>query len=109
MPRYIIELGGKLLEWSTVVDAPVSEPMDEAEFRAHYQNCYGTDGMRDLDSRLERVRATGCSSLGGLTADDVIQGNRAGPNEKTLSKAALLKALGIHRNDSKITRSAEAH
>ena len=30
MPRYIIELGGKLLEWSTVVDAPVSEPMDEA-------------------------------------------------------------------------------
>lgn len=105
MPRYIIRLteGGRAwyLEWSTVVDAPVTFGMPLDEFRRYYRETYGTEGMRGLPDRLERAKRTGSSSMVGgyMTADDAITPNRAGPHETELSKAEIIDWYCKKRKD----------
>jgi hypothetical protein len=100
MPRFIIKLedGDRewLLEWSTVVDAPVTYGMSRADFRTWYGIEYGErevrpslGGMSNLDFRLARVDATGSSSIDGATVDDIISGNRAGDGESELTKEEI--------------------
>lgn len=71
--------------WSTIVDAPVSEPMTLDEFKADYAAQFGSDGMRTLPERLARVEVTGCSSRDGSTFESMVAGNRFGPNETELT------------------------
>lgn len=49
MPRYIIKIKDKYFEWSTIVDAPVTNGMSLTEFRSYYQSEYGEDAMKNLD------------------------------------------------------------
>ena len=93
MGRPIIKLGEHYLEWSTVVDAPVTFGMLLPEFRDYYQDKYGEHGMRDLDGRLERVEAKG-SSYHRIDEDveSVIAGNRAGPGESQLTRDEIYLA-----------------
>jgi hypothetical protein len=99
MPRYIalVHYKGRPLyfEWSTIVDAPVTYGMSLEEFKQHYRERYGSEGMRVLGDRLDRVHVNGTSSLarGYHTVDALIEGNRAGPNESELSKEELIKFL----------------
>lgn len=91
MPRYIVKLDGKYLEWSTVVDAPVTEGKTLEEFKADYQLRYGINSMKELGGRLARVEAKGTSSQIDDSIDELILGNRAGENETELSKDELIK------------------
>ena len=63
--RYIIKLstprGDRYLEWSTIVDAPVTYGMPLDEFTAYYRDQYGAEGMRALPERMARVEAKGTS------------------------------------------------
>ena len=63
MPRFIVKLseGDKewYMEWSTVVDAPVTYGMSLEEFNKYYQEENGLRGMEDLPKRMERVKARG--------------------------------------------------
>jgi hypothetical protein len=96
MPCYIIKLedGEKeyYLEWSTVVDAPVTFGMSKDDFLRHYAHQYGHSRtiLSELDRRMERVDETGTSAR-GMTVDEVLVGNRAGPLEKFLTKKQIIE------------------
>lgn len=92
MGRYIIKLNEYYLEWSTIVDAPVTFGMKRADFEAYYREMYGTEGSRDLPGRLERADKKGTSAHDHESAADVISGNRAGPNESKLTQDEIYRA-----------------
>ena len=97
MPRYIVKLNDPqdnkdyYLEWSTVVDAPITYGLSLAEFHGYYQEEYGRMGMQDLSQRMERVEQKGCSSLLHDNADDLISGNHAGEKGEELSKDQIIE------------------
>lgn len=68
MGRYIIRITDDtdkkdyFLEWSTIVDAPVTYGMSLEEFEQYYRHEYGESGMRELPGRLERVKENGTSA-----------------------------------------------
>lgn len=72
------------MEWSTIVDAPVTYLVPIEEFEDYYRHRYGEEGMRRLPERMARVEETGCSAH-DQSADDLILVNRAGPGEAALS------------------------
>jgi hypothetical protein len=84
MPNYIVKLGTKYLEWSTIVDAPITHGMTREELHDYIKSEYGEAGLRSLPERLERVEATGTSSRIG-TLEGHIACNRAGPKETELT------------------------
>lgn len=94
MPRYIVKLtdAGRdyYLEWSTIVDAPVTSGMSLKEFRSHYQQEYGREGIRGLDERMNRVESTGTSSHHHDSAEDTISCNRAGDGETRLTMEQII-------------------
>lgn len=81
MPRYVCCLDGKYFEFSSVVEAPVTGLMDEAEFREHYTRLYGEmkandPGAEGLEARMLRARIYGTSSLmlDGRTFEQWLEG-----------------------------------
>jgi hypothetical protein len=98
MPTYIIKLTDEkdntdyYMEWSTVVDAPITYGLSLEEFKEYYQTQYGTAGMRDLGYRMERVEEKGTSALPPFdNMDEVLKHNRAGEGETCLDKEGLLE------------------
>ena len=91
MGRYILKIKDYYLEWSTVVDCPVTFGMNLDQLTRHIRHEYGANGLRDLPERLERVNQTGTSKRGG-NLQDVISGNRAGPNESELDLGEIHQA-----------------
>lgn len=78
------------LEWSSIVDAPVTNGMDLESFKRYYHNKYGRREFEELPERLARVEASGVSShIGNL--DDLIVYNRAGDNEEVLTKKQIIE------------------
>lgn len=97
MPTYIIRLidprGGKAycMEWSTIVDAPVTEGMSLPDFMDFYRRQYGESKTRCIGGRLERVERTGISSECD-TLEQICRHNRAGERETSLDYFGLLDA-----------------
>lgn len=93
MPRYILRLetpaGPRYMEWSTIVDAPLTYGVTLEEFRKQYQERYGTEGLSDLPNRLERADLCGCSN--GETAARAIAHNRAGEGETCLTLEQIVE------------------
>ena len=92
MGKGIIKLGEFYLEWSTVVDAPVTFGMTLPEFKEYYRQEYGRDGMKDLPDRLGRVSIKGTSFYDDIDLTDTVEFNRAGPGETHLSREELHRA-----------------
>ena len=95
MPRYIIKLTDKeskdyYLEYSSVVDAPVTYGMSLQDFKKYYINSYGQHSIHQLNDRLERVEECGTSCRLDKSVDDTIELNRAGDKETTLTKDQLI-------------------
>lgn len=97
MGRFIIKITDEkfnkdyYMEWSTVVDAPVTYGLDLEEFKEYYKEEYGKSGMNDLNERLERVEKTGSSGIAPFgKLEDLLELNRAGENEETLDKEGIL-------------------
>lgn len=69
MSRYIVKLTDPVtstdyyLEWSTIVDSPVTYGMSLQEFKNYYKEEYGRSGLLDLDQRLALVEKNGISSM----------------------------------------------
>ena len=78
------------LEWSTIIDAPVTYGFDLESFKEYYKEEYGNNGMENLNKRLKRVEKKGTSSLTHSSVDVYFNNNRAGNKEKTLSKEEIL-------------------
>lgn len=80
MPKFIVKIAGKYLEWSTIVDAPSTYGMTLEQFKAYYRDEYGRLSMRELEERLARVEVTGTSSMLGEPSAEatVVPCNRMG-------------------------------
>ncbi|MFA5135294.1 MAG: hypothetical protein WC505_05950 [Patescibacteria group bacterium] len=100
MPRYIVKLPYQgqdyYLEWSTIVDAPVTYGMLLEEFQQYYRDEYGANGQYDLPGRLARVDATGTSSRVGTLAE-LLASNRAGPDEASLTQEEIIQKFIAER------------
>jgi hypothetical protein len=92
MARTIAEFGGKYLEWSSVVDAPVTYLMSREEFLTYLTEEYGRAGVLDFETRMARVDAQGTSSKLGTTKESLLSFNRAGPDESCITTEA---AMGV--------------
>lgn len=92
MSRPIFKLDDLYGEWSSVADAPISPLLPIDEFRKHYAAEYGVDSLtyKGLEERLRRTDAHGTSYRNPMTADELIECNRAGDDEKHLSREELI-------------------
>ncbi len=87
------------MEWSSIVDAPVTYGLSLEEFKAHYREEYGARGMCELDGRLARVEAKGTSAYYYKSAADAIAFNRAGLKEALLTEQEIIHWF-CHRKES---------
>lgn len=80
------------LEWSSIVDAPVTYGGTVEELREYILEEYGRRGLERLPARLLRADRTGTSYQHmKTTAEELVEGNRAGPNGTTLSYAEIVR------------------
>lgn len=93
MGRPIVHYQGWFFEWSSVCDAPVTQAMRREEFEREYEpmSVYA----EPLASRMERAIKNGTSYHRAESAEDLISGNRAGPDETELSFQDVLRQVGI--------------
>lgn len=92
MGQYIIKIKGCYMEWSTIVDAPVTNGMTLEEFVKYYMGKYGVRGMDALGERLDRVEKFGHSALGpSMTLTELLEHNHAGKNEECLTEDEIYK------------------
>lgn len=85
MPKYIVKLGNKYFEYSTICDAPITFGMSRDEMRSHLLVRYGTCDADETERRLERCDTKGTSSFCDSSAEDALSCNRAGPSESELT------------------------
>jgi hypothetical protein len=79
------------LEYSGIVDAPLTYGMTLEEFKEYYRDEYGRDGFKRLEQRLSRVEEKGTSNYSDASVDDTILCNRAGKNETRLTKQQMIE------------------
>lgn len=89
--------GDFYLEWSTVVDAPITYGMRRGDFEDYYRQQNSERVMTELAARMERVEQTGSSTMNGDSARDLIYGNRAGPNERSLHYWEIYRAYCLRQ------------
>lgn len=101
MPNYICKFTDPdtnqdyYLEWSSVVDAPVTWGMTSEEFAKCYREEYGRSGEEEFEKRMARVDERGTSSRMDATLNELIRHNRAGKNEMPLTYAQILNDFCI--------------
>jgi len=106
MPKFIIKMEKdgeeRYLEWSTIVDAPVTYGMPYDEFLEYYRVEHGARSMDDLLSecgRMERVRKNGTSEHGSKSVHDTISCNRAGDKESEITYDEIWQKYVVERED----------
>jgi len=102
MPRYIVKMEKDgveaYMEWSTIVDAPVTYLMPLEEFKDYYRDEYGRHGMNDLGDRMGRVEETGISAHDGVCVLKTLWSyNRAGSGETQLTKDEIWQKYYVNR------------
>lgn len=120
MGRGIVKLANEksewYVEWSTVVDAPVSfgasreeviEYMRDSAFKSMYMHDPEDKFVKELvekevDSRLRRLDSKGTSFIYAESADKFIRFNRAGKNETCLNKEQLIEWYCIRKQDPEV-------
>jgi hypothetical protein len=95
MPKHIVKLKDYYLEWSTIVDAPVTFGMSLDELKKYHQAEYGQSSLLPFAQKLKDTEEYGSSDRNGI--DSVISCNRAGPNEIPLSKARIYKVFCLRQ------------
>lgn len=73
------------MEWSTIVDAPVTYPLGREEFVEWFRDEYGRVAAKQLLERMARAERTGTSSTSGTRKEDLIALNRARPCGREVS------------------------
>ena len=96
MGRFIVKLDSYYLEWSTIVDAPVTWGMSLSAFQDYYLHEYGNSGMKELPARLKRIEESGLSSAIGSFG---IRFNRAGKDEAQLTRNEIIKWYCVRKED----------
>lgn len=102
MGRYIIKINDKFFLWSTVVDAPITYGLTIDKLTEFIRFEYGQRGVDDLLERLRRVEAKGHSAHFDMTLDELLNGNRAGENETTLTVDEIYQKYAVPPTESEV-------
>lgn len=104
MPKFIIKMEKdgeeRYLEWSTIVDAPVTYGMTYDEFLEYYRVEYGAHSMDNLvgeHGRMQRVHAKGTSERDAKSVHDTIIPNRADDKETELTYDEIWQKYVVER------------
>lgn len=98
MGRGIVKLAAdEFVEWSTIVDAPVTEILSKSEMQQYLYSAYGSSSTEDSDRRLALADANG-TSFRDSTVLELLSYNRAGDREETIT---LDQIRGKYRKGSK--------
>lgn len=94
MPRFIAKLADdEYVDWSTVVDAPVTDVLTREQMAAYMLREYGEFNAREIEPRLARTDKNGHSAMWGkaqnLSVEEMILPNRAGEGESSLTMEEL--------------------
>ena len=85
MGHFIIKIKDRYFDWSTIVDAPITNSMTRKEFEAYHREEYGRRYHREnFQIRMKRVEETGTSVI-GQDLEQVLMLNRAGELEDELT------------------------
>lgn len=85
MGQLILHNNGAYNLYSTVSDnVCFDSALTLAELEEVIRDDLGEQGIRELPARLERAHRTGCSSTDGMTLEECVEDNRAGPDEETM-------------------------
>ena len=96
MPRYVVKLKEDgYVEWSTVVDAPVTYMVTRDCMLAHLDTEYGRSSFDENRQRLERADKNGTSCHSDLSVEDLISCNRAGDKEQYITLAEILERFDL--------------
>lgn len=99
MPHYLVKLADdEYVEWSTIVDAPITYIMNREEAIAYTEN--ESESTEKGKDRVARVDEKGHSAhyFGPETPEQLVAGNRAGDKEKPLSLAEIRERYRIKSN-----------
>jgi hypothetical protein len=99
MPGYIAEFGGRYCMWSTITDSPTTRLMSEGELFSYLCDENPATDWELFQSRMARVRETGCSGIYGPTKANLLAYNRAGPNESHVATEAEMVRLYTRVSD----------
>lgn len=102
MGRYIIKINDKFFLWSTVVDAPITYGLTMDELTESIRFEYGQRGVDELPERLERVQKHGHSALFDMTLAELLDGNRAGENETTITVDEIYQKYAVPPTESQV-------
>lgn len=92
MPRFIAKVGeDQYLEWSTVVDAPVTNIMSRDMMLEYLREQYGRYDYPIQMDRLRRADEHGTSSIDKTSFEDLASYNRAGDNEECLTVEQIIE------------------
>ena len=90
MPHFIAKLKpDRYCIWSTIVDAPVTYGMSREALAEYYDEHEAAYGVDDFAERMHRVDQKGVSAYFVDSVEDLVRGNRAGPDETELSLREL--------------------
>lgn len=94
MPKHIIKITDNqqdyYLDWSTVTDSPTTYGMSLVKFKQYFLDRYGKDKTDLLEKLLRNVEQHG-TSVPNTSLQELVGYNRAGPNERSLSLAEIIK------------------
>lgn len=93
MGRWLVRTDDdRFLEWSSIVDAPITMLMTRAELEEYVRDEYGREGLSRLNDRIERAQKL--SEIGW---------NRAGEGEASLSPEEIIvrytRQSSLHQGD----------
>lgn len=92
MPKFIVKLAeDKFVEWSTIVDAPVTYILSKEGMIEYLDAEYGRASKENNVVRVDRADKTGTSSMMGDDLESIVSGNRAGPKETEISLAEIIE------------------
>ena len=89
MGHFIIKIKDRYFDWSSVVDAPITNSMTKKELETYHREEYGRAYHRDnFEIRMKRVEETGTSVI-GQNLNQVLILNRAGDHEEELTEEEI--------------------
>lgn len=99
MPRCIVKLKeDTYVEWSTIVDAPVTYILTRKEMLKYLDERYGTVSFEENRERLDRTDKNGTSFHEMTHAEELICSNRAGENEEKITLEQILERYDYGKN-----------
>lgn len=113
MPNIICHLpNGNFLEWSTVVDAPTTYGVPRPEFDEYCRKRYGNRYFeQEHETRMDLAMTHGTSSRvpRPTSLAELVEHNRAGPNEECISLEDIIARFGALPEDYRWGEGGEEH